>query len=251
MESECETMITAIIQARMGSTRLPGKTMLPFGKGTLLDFILSRIGKSNYIKQFVVATTDLPDDDLIMEHCEENGIPCYRGNTEDVLERFYMAAKQFDATVIVRITADDPFKTASIIDNAIQKFLCEELDYCSNTLSPTYPEGLDVEVFSMSALRTAYENEIEIYEREHVTPYIWKNKNNRFFIGQITTDVDRSDWRMTIDYPEDYAALLRLQSYVTEAADYAELVEAVETLSEQRIMSNKTKRNESYNAQNN
>ena len=113
-------MITAIVQARMGSSRLPGKTLLPFGSGTLLDYVVSRISQSRFIQQIIVATTNEPEDDEIEKHCAHKNILCYRGSTSDVLERFVETAHNFNATHIVRVTADDPFKTAEIIDLAFK-----------------------------------------------------------------------------------------------------------------------------------
>ena len=244
-------MITAIVQARMGSSRLPGKTLLPFGSGTLLDYVVSRISQSSFIEQIIVATTNEPEDDEIEKHCAHKNIFCYRGSTLDVLERFVETAHNFNATHIVRVTADDPFKTAEIIDSAFKKYFDNNLDYCSNTLEPTYPEGLDIEVFSQNALNLAHENETDVHEREHVTPYIWKNKNGFLKIGQIYSPNDKSAWRMTVDYRKDYDALVFLEKNVSITASYLEVMTAVEHLNIQHIMNSNTKRNEAYNEYNN
>ena len=244
-------MITAIVQARVGSSRLPGKTLMPFGNHNVLGYMINRIKRSKSLQQIVVATTEEQQDDAISKFCEQYEISCFRGSSNDVLERYFGAAKIFGASHIVRLTADDPFKTASIIDKAISKYLSDTLHYCSNTIEPTYPEGLDVEVFSYSALQLAYENEGNLFEREHVTPYIWKNADNKFKIGQIYSDIDRSKWRMTIDYPEDYKALAFLQSNVAIDADYCDIVNAIQTLQITDIMSPLKKRNEAYNAKQN
>ena len=145
-------LIVAIIQARMGSTRLPGKSLLPFGDTSVLGYLIKRISLSKFIDKIVVATTDAELDNKIVLESNRIGVNVFRGSEQDVLERFYKAAKEYKANFIVRLTADDPFKTASIIDDAIRKLLDENLDYCSNTISPSFPEGLDVEVFSYAAL---------------------------------------------------------------------------------------------------
>lgn len=239
-------MITAIVQARMGSSRLPGKTLLPFGSGTMLDYIIQRISQSLFVEQIVVATTNEPEDDELAEHCANKNIFCYRGSTSDVLERFVEAAHKFNATNIVRVTADDPFKTAEIIDAACKKYFDQQLDYCSNTLEPTFPEGLDIEVFSLNALSLAHRNEKNVHEREHVTPYIWKNKNGLLKVGQIFSPHDRSAWRMTVDYKTDYDALILLEKKVSITSSYLEIIQAVEKLNIQQIINTNTKRNEAY-----
>jgi spore coat polysaccharide biosynthesis protein SpsF len=244
-------MITAIVQARMGSSRLPGKTLLPFGSETLLDYVISRISHSRYIEQVVVATTNEPEDDVIAEHCADKNILYYRGSSSDVLRRFVEAAYKFNATHIVRVTADDPFKTAEVIDTAFEKYFEDSLDYCSNTLEPTYPEGLDIEVFSQDALNLAHQNETDVHEREHVTPYIWKNKNGFLKIGQIYSLNDMSAWRMTVDYKKDYDALVLLEKKVSITSSYLDVITAVEHLDLQQIMNANTKRNEAYNEYNN
>ena len=239
-------LIVAIIQARMGSTRLPGKSLLPFGDTSVLGYLIKRISLSKFIDKIVVATTDADLDNKIVLESNRIGVNVFRGSEQDVLERFYKAAKEYKANFIVRLTADDPFKTASIIDDAIRKLLDENLDYCSNTISPSFPEGLDVEVFSYAALAEAYHNEPCEFEREHVTPYIWKNKNEKFKIGQIVDENNLSNWRMTIDYKSDYDDLCRLADLVPINSTYKELTEQIKKSKVIGILSPKTKRNEAY-----
>jgi len=195
--------ILAIIQARMGSTRLPGKTLADIAGKPLLEHIINRVKASKTINGIVVATTNQPEDKPIYELASALGVKCYLGNSEDVLDRFYQAAKQTLADIIVRITADDPFKDPVVID-IITSYLItnRELDYVSNTIEPTYPEGLDVEAFRFGALERAWKEAKLPSEREHVTPYIWKNQD-KFRIYNIKNDIDISHFRWTIDYYED------------------------------------------------
>ncbi len=195
--------IVALIQARMGSTRLPGKTLAIINGKPLLDHIIERVKASEVIDAIVVATTRLSEDDVIEKIAKENHVGCFRGNTDDVLDRFFQAAKKYNATVIVRITADDPFKDPEIIDKHIRYFLEHpHLDYVSNTLRPTYPEGLDTEVFSFQALEKAWRSTTLPSEREHVTPFIWKNPD-LFKCMNLEYKTDLSGYRWTVDYKDD------------------------------------------------
>lgn len=196
-------MIAAIIQARMGSTRLPGKVLLRLKGVPVLQHVISRVRCSRYIQGIVVATTADPADRAIVQLSERLGVVPFVGSADDVLDRFYGAAKAIGADVITRITADDPFKDPEIIDLVIRTFLDAACDYASNTLEPTYPEGLDVEVLSFSALERAWREATLPSEREHVTPYIWKHPE-RFKLVSVKHGVDLSHLRWTLDHPEDY-----------------------------------------------
>ncbi len=240
-------MIVAIIQARMGSKRLPGKTNLPFGDSTVIEYLLKRVKKSKKINKIVLATTSEPEDDIIENISKKHGAYFFRGHQTNVLKRYYDAAKYYKASIIVRLTGDDPFKTASIIDLAVKTLQKFDLDYCSNTLDITFPEGLDVEVFTFSALRNAFIEANKDYEYEHVTPYIWENKKNNFRIGQIVTKLDRSNWRMTIDYDQDYRSLIKLEKLVRFGCNYREIVKMVEKNKLKSISHPSIKRNEAYN----
>jgi spore coat polysaccharide biosynthesis protein SpsF (cytidylyltransferase family) len=195
--------IVAIIQARMGSTRLPGKTLAIINGKPLLLHIIERVKRSEVLDDIIIATTRLSDDDVIEKIAKENHVPCFRGSTNDVLDRFFQAAKKYNATVIVRITADDPFKDPEIIDKHI-RYLLEhpDLDYVSNTLRPTYPEGLDIEVFSFQALEKTWRSATLSSEHEHVTPFIWKNPD-LFKSTNLEYETDLSGYRWTLDYNDD------------------------------------------------
>jgi len=196
-------MITAIIQARYNSTRLPGKVLADICDKPMLEHIIDRVKASELIEQIIVATSDQPDDKKIIEHAKFCNVNVYSGNAENVLDRFYQASKLLSATIIVRITADDPFKDPEIIDKVLYHLIeNDHLDYVSNNIEPSFPEGLDVEAFRFSALKKAWKEALLPSEREHVTPYIYKN-NKIFNVANIKCDCDLSDMRWTVDYIND------------------------------------------------
>jgi len=195
--------VIAIIQARIGSTRLPAKTMADISGKPLLAHIIERTKASRTIDEIVVATTNEPEDDAILQLAAQHCVRAYTGSVADVLDRFYQTAKQVNADIIVRVTADDPFKDPKVLDKIVKYFLVHpELDYASNTIEPTFPEGMDIEVFSFRALERAWKEARLPSEREHVTPYIWKNPT-RFNIANVRHEVDLSHLRWTLDYEED------------------------------------------------
>lgn len=194
--------VVAIIQARMGSARLPGKTMMDICGKSLLWHIIERIKHSRLIDEFVIATTERQEDDVIVESAKELDIRSFRGSENDVLDRFYQCARAVSANIIVRITADDPFKDPKIIDKVMNAMLEDNYDYVSNTIKPTYPEGLDVEVFSFLALEKAWKEAMKSLDREHVTSYIW-NHPHIFQLKNVEGDVDLSYMRWTLDTIQD------------------------------------------------
>jgi len=198
--------ITALVQARMGSTRLPGKTLADIEGKPLLQHILERVQACRRLRHIVLATSTLEEDDPVADLAHRCGTEVFRGSAEDVLDRFYRAARQFTVDIVVRITADDPFKDPDVIDRAIEEYLrlAPHIDYVSNTLEPSYPEGLDIEVVSTAALELAWREAKHSSEREHVTPYIYSHPE-RFRIAQFRAPEDHSRLRWTIDYPEDLA----------------------------------------------
>jgi spore coat polysaccharide biosynthesis protein SpsF len=199
-------VIAAIIQARMGSTRLPEKTLADLHGKSLLERVIDRAAAIPGVEQVVVATTTLDEDDPIAVCAHRRGIKVYRGSIDDVLARFAGAARMVGASVIVRITADDPFKDPQVCGLVLAEFLrrAPNVDYVSNTVEPTWPEGLDVEVFSRQALDRADREATRQSEREHVTPYIY-NHPDRFRNVQVKHTSDLSALRWTLDYVEDLA----------------------------------------------
>lgn len=196
-------MTVAIIQARMMSSRLQGKVMMHLCGKTILERVIERTAAAKNIDKIIVATSDKSADDTIIELCKKIGIETFRGSEENVLDRFYHAAIQAGADVIVRITADDPLKDPEIIEHVIKMREDSNYDYVSNTIHPTFPEGIDCEVFTMKALSNAYHNALLPSEKEHVTPYIWKHPDI-FKIGELLSPVDYSHLRWTVDCIEDY-----------------------------------------------
>ncbi|MBI2454501.1 MAG: glycosyltransferase family protein, partial [Parcubacteria group bacterium] len=176
-----------IIQARMSSTRLPGKVMKNLSGRPMLWQVITRCQKSKLANQVIVATTERAEDAVIEELCRKMDIPCFKGSLANVLERYYRAATEIRADVVVRITSDCPLIDPVIIDLCLNEFAKNKYDYISNVLpgDRTFPRGLDVEVFSFSALKTAFEKATETLETEHVTPYIWQNKKGHFTIGPM------------------------------------------------------------------
>lgn len=169
-------MLAAIIQARMGSTRLPKKVMLNILEKPILWHVINRVSKASLIDKLIVATTTNNEDDAIVEFCKNNGILFFRGSENDVLDRYYQCAKEYNITDIARITADCPLHDPNVIDMIIKEYMGNDYDYVSNSIEYTFPDGLDVEIFSFDALKIAWENAKLFSEREHVTPYMRKCK---------------------------------------------------------------------------
>lgn len=195
-------MICAIIQARVNSTRLPNKVFANIDGKPLLWHVVNRLKKSNYLNKIIIATTTDKSDDKIENWSSNNQILCFRGSENNVLKRYYDTAKTFNSSIIVRITADDPFKDYQIIDEVIQKFLFDGADFACNNYPPTFPEGLDVEVFSFSALKKAFNNAKTDFEKEHVTQYFYKNSDD-FILSKLYYKKNLSKLRWTIDTKED------------------------------------------------
>jgi len=194
--------IVAIIQARMGSTRLPEKVMKDIGGRTMLTRVVRRAARSELIDEIVVATTTKISDNPIIAECRRLNVSVFRGDEQDVLDRYYRAAMAHHAGAVVRITSDCPLIEPNVVDLAIRAFLNERPDYASNSLKRTYPRGLDVEVVTMEALTRAWQEATEPYQRVHVTPYIYQNPD-QFKLLQIENGSDYSHYRWTVDTQED------------------------------------------------
>jgi len=198
-------MVIAIIQARMGSTRLPGKVLEDIGGKTMLACVVRRTQRATLVDKIVVATTMEPADDAIVAECKHLGAAVFRGSESDVLDRYYRAAEVYEADTIVRITADCPLIDPGIIDHVVRAFLEERPDYASNTtLTKTYPHGLDVEVMTMAALAFAWQEARKPYQRAHVTVYIYENPW-LFQLLAVPGEIGYGHCRWTVDTPEDLA----------------------------------------------
>lgn len=199
-----------IIQARMGSARLPGKVMKGLAGHPMIYHVIERCRRSVLARNTIVATSVLRQDNVIEDFCKQNNVDYFRGSEGDVLSRYYETAKYFSSENIVRVTADCPLIDPHVIDTCVEEFVkAKNMDYISNTISRSFPRGLDAEVFSFNALKRANDSAKESYEREHVTPYIWENKKGEFNIGKsvVAPEEYRRDYRLTVDYEEDFALI--------------------------------------------
>jgi spore coat polysaccharide biosynthesis protein SpsF len=202
----------AIVQARMGSSRLPGKVLMDLAGEPMLARCVNRIGRSSALDRVVVATSDLRADDPIRELCAARGWDCFSGSESDVLDRYYHAAKEYKADAIVRITSDCPLIEPEVADQIIETFLerFPAIDYASNTVANrTFPRGLDVEVFSFAALERAWTEDTNPGWREHVTPYIYRSPH-LFKSLNVTWPTDYSRLRWTVDTAEDLEFVRRI-----------------------------------------
>ncbi|MBI3999037.1 MAG: glycosyltransferase family protein [Candidatus Omnitrophica bacterium] len=202
-------MILGILQARTTSSRLPQKVLRPILGRPMLARQIERLRRSHAIDKLIVATSTHPTDDPIQSLCEEENIECFRGKLNDVLDRFYQGAQQWKPQHIVRLTGDCPLTDPSLLDQITQFHLQEEADYTSNTLDPTFPEGLDVEVFRSSCLEQAWKEATLPSEREHVTPFITKHPE-RFKLINFKNTKNLSHLRWSVDEPLDFEVVTRI-----------------------------------------
>ncbi len=211
--------ITAIIQARTSSTRLPKKVLLPLpydSDTTVLQQVIRRTRKSNFLDDIIVATTTDKEDEEIINIAEKENVKWFKGSKHNVLERYYKAAKENQSDIVVRITSDCPCIDWNVIDKTISTHLKENADYTSNTLKRTYPHGLDVEVISFEALEDAYKNATQDFEKEHVTPFIHTTNKEKFKMVSVEAppELTAPDIRITLDTREDYALLCAVYDYL-------------------------------------
>lgn len=209
--------IGAIIQARSASTRLPQKVLkeLPYGSGiTVLEQVIRRAKKSSYLDKIIIASTVNKEDDRIIKIAEKEGVLYFRGSEKNVLSRYYHAASENSLGVVVRITSDCPCIDMQIVDHLIDIHLKSNVDYTSNSLKRSYPHGLDAEVFSFEVLRKAFEEAEEDYEKEHVTPYIYRTGKFRVQNIDAPKEFQRPDIRITLDTKEDYAILCAVYDFL-------------------------------------
>ena len=195
--------VNAIIQARCGSTRFPNKVFALIDGKPLLWHVVNRLKYASKIDDIIVATTVSEKDVKIEEWCKENNVHCFRGNEEDVLNRYYSASEAFPSDYVVRITADDPFKEPKVIDAVITKLIEEGYDHVTNNLPPSFPEGLDCEAFKKSALDRSEKDAETAFEREHVTQYIYHHPEI-FKIGNVSNGENLSYLRWTVDKDVDF-----------------------------------------------
>lgn len=200
----------------MGSTRLPGKVLLPLGGMTVLGRTIGQVKKARSIEDIVVATSDSADDNVIAALCEKIGVKIFRGNLSDVLDRYYRAAVAFGATDICRITSDCPVIDPHVIDCVAREYVERGCDYISTgRITSTFPDGMDTEIFSFAVLKKAWKEARKPSEREHVTPFIWNNPE-RFKVSEVKNDRDLSKVRLTLDEESDYILLKSVVENVPE-----------------------------------
>lgn len=234
-----------IIQARMGSTRLPGKVLLEVDGVSLLECEIGRVREAHHIDALVVATTTKQEDDVIEALCTRLGVDCFRGPEDDVLERYRQCAAGYpDYPAIVRITGDCPLIDPRVIDEVIDFFYAEGLDYASNVLEETFPDGMDVEVFKREALFEAAEKAKLLSEREHVTPYI--RGQSHFKKGNVVAPHDFSHIRLTVDEPADFEVVSFLIAHAPHDAGYLDHIALLAKHPELILKNLHIKRNEGW-----
>lgn len=192
----------AIIQVRMGSTRLPGKVLKKLNGISVLECLCDQLNYSRLLNDKIIATTSNSGDDVIVNFCESKGIKCFRGSVNDVLDRYHKCAKKFSINTIIRITSDCPLMDPQVVDDVIDFYLKNSYDYVNNFYKRTYPYGNDVEIFSLKVLEKVWEKATKPFEREHVTPYIYNNPDE-FSLGWIENKENLSEFHWTVDRKED------------------------------------------------
>ncbi len=207
-------MIGCIVQARIGSTRLPGKVMLNLDeKNPVLHYVLEQLRSCKLIDKIIVATTTLDEDNVIENFADTMDVDVFRGSSSDVLDRYYQCAKKFSIDTIIRITADNPLIDPTIVDDLIKKFTSNSYDYLTNAYVRTFPYGTEVEIFSFKALEKAWKNATKPSEREHVTPYFYNNPDN-FKIFNVEYSKNISNLRWTIDRKNDLSLVKSIISKI-------------------------------------
>jgi spore coat polysaccharide biosynthesis protein SpsF len=211
--------IVAIIQAHMGSTRLPGKVLLDLGGRTMLARVIRRAQRSKLIDEVTVACSTESSDDAIVAECAKLGVRVHRGSDSDVLDRYHGATVAFQPEAIVRITSDCPLIEPEVSDKVIARFIESGADYASNTIDRSYPRGLDTEVCKRVCLDRAWSEATEPYQRVHVTPYLYQNPE-LFKIVQVRGETDLNELRWTVDTPEDYEFICRIFAHFDGQDDF-------------------------------
>lgn len=222
MNIESNSNLFIIIQARMTSSRLPKKVLLPLCGKTVLEVMLDRL--EQWKNNIIIATTDDGSEKPITDLCTKLGIKYYRGSTNDVLSRYYNSAVQYGSTdndIIVRLTSDCPLIDPDIVQETIQFYKNGNFDYVSNRINRKVPVGLDAEVFNFTVLKKAFNNASEDFEKEHVTPYIYITKKSYYNIGSYEPEVDGSRYRLTLDEKDDYLAIQKIYNLLGCKTDFS------------------------------
>jgi len=225
--------IVCIIQARTGSTRFPNKVLYPMGDRSILSLVIRRVGLSRAVnRNIVVATTLKGEDDGIAAVARSEGVGLWRGSESDVLDRYYGAAVEWRADVVIRITSDCPLIDHEVIDQVAARFLeAKNVDYASNRIVPSYPKGLDTEIFTVDALQQAWQESRRAYDREHVTPYLYHS--GKFSLLNVPYEADISYLNLSMDYEKDYRFLLELYRRLEGGKDRFTLSDVLGVLRDQ------------------
>lgn len=203
--------VACIIQARTGSTRLPNKVNMKIENKPILEHIIDFLKFSKLTDEIIIATTELPEDDIIEKIGIQNKVKVFRGSKNDVLSRYFFCAKQFHIDIVVRITADNPLIDPHLVDQVIKDILNGEYDYVSNMIEQTYPSGYLVEAFTFTTLEKIYNSKTDSYNKEHVTPDLRKNfKNYKTKNIRTPKNLERNSWRLTLDYKKDLSILKKI-----------------------------------------
>lgn len=218
----------AIIQARTGATRLPNKVLMKLEDKTVLEHVIDRVSQSKLIDKIIVATTISKNDLEIVKLCAENGINVFCGSENDVLDRYYQAAKLFNPDNVIRITADCPMHDSHVIDEVIEKHLKDKSDYTANVLEETFPDGLDCEIMKFSVLKEAWEEAKLISQREHVTQYIIHNK--KYKKSSIVSKENHGDERWTLDTEQDLEFIQTVYKELYSNKPYFKYSDVIELL---------------------
>lgn len=223
--------VLLITQARVGSTRLPGKVLLPVGEETILSVHLKRLSQCTTVNQIVVATTFEDGVDRLIDICKETEVDYHQGSLEDVLDRFYQAAIQYQPDWVIRVTSDCPLLDSRVVDQVVREALKRNVDYCANIITEDFPDGQDVEVFKFSALQRAWKEATLKSEREHVTPYIRNNSDLKggelFTAHDVKCHSNFNSIRMTVDEKADLIAIRRLIDELGITSTWEEYVEYI------------------------
>jgi spore coat polysaccharide biosynthesis protein SpsF (cytidylyltransferase family) len=238
--------VVAIIQGRMGSSRLPGKVMAEIAGKPMLFHVVNRVRRARKVTLVAVATSTHASDDAIADFCVKESIPFFRGSEQDVLDRFYRTAKHFQADIIVRLTADCPLHDPDVIDCTIDLLQQGDADFVSGGMKTTYPDGLDAAAFYMTVLEEAWLQANLTSEREHVTPYI-HNHPEKFRVKTIRHSVDLSHLRWTVDEPRDLEFVKTVYAYMGEVPfGMNDVLELIERHPELKRINTGINRNEGY-----
>jgi len=238
--------VLMILQARFSSTRLPGKVLKPILGQAMLAHQITRLQQATLFDKLIVATSKLSSDDGIAELCDKMNIEFYRGELDDVLDRYYQASIQYHPKHIVRVTGDCPLIDSDIIDQVIDMHIHSDYDYTSNCIPPSLPDGLDVEVFTFEALKKAWQESRKVSDREHVTPFM-RNNPASFTVQNYFYRENHSHLRWTVDEPEDFEFVTCVYQALYEEIPYFKLKDILALLEKEpslQLINQKFKRNE-------